>query len=207
MTNALRSPLDRRRLLGWTAALSAASGARFPTALAQPGGSVQTGPTQTAYIRGDFRKKMIGYMLGHEQFTVPELLHLGTLASQAGFQLLATSDHFQPWQANEGHAGLAWVTLGALGAKTSHSWMGTTVTCPLFRYNPAVVAEAFASLSQLYPGRIFLGVGSGEALNEEAATGMWPKWQERWDRLVEALAIIRQLWTGQRVTHKGTPTR
>jgi alkanesulfonate monooxygenase SsuD/methylene tetrahydromethanopterin reductase-like flavin-dependent oxidoreductase (luciferase family) len=81
--------------------------------------------------------------------------------------------------------------------------MGTTVTCPTLRYNPAVVAEAFATLSQLYPGRVFLGVGSGEALNEQAATGAWPKWQERWDRLIEGMTIIRQLWTGENVSFKG----
>jgi alkanesulfonate monooxygenase SsuD/methylene tetrahydromethanopterin reductase-like flavin-dependent oxidoreductase (luciferase family) len=71
--------------------------------------------------------------------------------------------------------------------------MGTTVTCPTLRHHPAAVAEAFASLNLLYPGRIFLGVGSGEALNEQAATGVWPKWQERWDRLIEAITVIRQL--------------
>jgi F420-dependent hydroxymycolic acid dehydrogenase len=148
-------------------------------------------------------KRMIGFMLAHEQFTVPELLQLGTAAEQAGFDLLAASDHFQPWQANEGHSGEVWITFGALGQRTQHIWMGTTVTCPTFRYNPAVVAEAFATLSHLSPGRIFLGVGSGEALNEEAATGLWPKWAERSERLVEASAIIRQLWTGQTVSHKG----
>jgi TAT-translocated FGD2 family F420-dependent dehydrogenase len=118
--------------------------------------------------------------------------------------LLATSDHFQPWQANEAHAGEAWVTLGAMGAQAPRTWMGTSVTCPTMRYNPAVVAEAFATLDRIYPGRIFLGVGSGEALNERAATGAWPKWQERWDRLIEAITIIRQLWSGQDVSHKGT---
>ena len=141
-------------------------------------------------------RRMIGFMLAHEQFTVPELLELGIAAEQAGFDLLATSDHLQPWQANEGHSGEAWVTFGALGQRTRHAWMGTTVTCPTLRYNPAVVAEAFATLSHLSPGRIFLGVGSGEALNEEAATGEWPTWSERSERLVEATEIIRQLWTG-----------
>lgn len=143
-------------------------------------------------------------MLAHEQFPVAELVQLGALASRSGFHLLATSDHLQPWQANEGHVGEAWVTLGALGAQAARSWMGTTVTCPTLRYNPAVVAEAFATLGNLYPGRIFLGVGSGEAINEQAATGLWPKWQERWDRLIEAMSVIRKLWTGQQVSHKGT---
>ncbi len=150
------------------------------------------------------RNRMLGFMLAHEQFTVPDLTEIGAAAARAGFPLLATSDHLQPWQANEGHSGEAWVTLAALGSKAPAAWMGTTVTCPTFRYNPAVVAEAFASLSLLYPGRIFLGVGSGEALNEHAATGAWPSWQERWDRLVEAIAIIRGLWTGRPLHHRGT---
>src|SRR5579883_3459470 len=104
-------------------------------------------------------KRAIGMMLPHEQFPVPELVKFGIAAEQAGFDFVATSDHFQPWQPNEGHAVLAWVTLGALGQKTTHLRMGTTVTCPSYRYAPAVVAEAFASLALLYPGRIFLGVG------------------------------------------------
>ncbi len=142
-------------------------------------------------------------MLAHEQFPVPELIRLGAAAERAGFDLVATSDHFQPWQTNERHSGQAWVTLGALGQQTQRIWMGTTVTCPTLRYHPAVVAEAFATLSLLYPGRIFLGLGSGEALNEQAATGMWPAWRERWDRLIEAVEIIRQLWAGERLQHKG----
>jgi TAT-translocated FGD2 family F420-dependent dehydrogenase len=149
------------------------------------------------------RKGMIGFVLAHEQFAVPDLVRTGALASQSGFQLLATSDHLQPWQANEAHSGAAWVTIGAMGAQAPEVWMGTSVTCPTLRYNPAVVAEAFATLSHLYPGRIFLGVGSGEALNEQAATGLWPNWEERWDRLVEAISVIRQLWTGEQVTHQG----
>jgi TAT-translocated FGD2 family F420-dependent dehydrogenase len=130
-------------------------------------------------------------------------VELADRATAAGFGLLATSDHFQPWQANEGHSGLAWVTMGALGERARSAWIGTTVTCPTLRYHPAIVAEAFASLSQLYPGRVFLGVGSGEALNEQAATGKWPAWSERWERLAEAIEIIRKLWSGERVSHTG----
>jgi F420-dependent hydroxymycolic acid dehydrogenase len=149
------------------------------------------------------RNGMIGFMLAHEQFTVPQLVEIGAAADKAGFDFLAHSDHFQPWQANEGHSGAAWVTMAALGARAQRAWMGTFVTCPILRYSPAVVAEAFASLSLLYPGRIFLGVGSGEALNEQAATGSWPDWGERWARLIEAIGIIRRLWTGQHVSHGG----
>jgi TAT-translocated FGD2 family F420-dependent dehydrogenase len=150
-----------------------------------------------------FGNKMVGFMLAHEQFPVTQLIELGIAAEQAGFDLLATSDHLQPWQANEGHSGAAWATIGALSQRTSRVWMGTTVTCPTFRYNPAVVAEAFATLESLAPGRIFLGIGSGEALNEQAAIGSWPKWAERSQRLIEATEIIRQLWTGQQIAHDG----
>jgi TAT-translocated FGD2 family F420-dependent dehydrogenase len=150
-----------------------------------------------------FGKKMVGFMLAHEQFPATELVELGVIAEQAGFDLLATSDHLQPWQANEGHSGAAWATMAALSQRTRRVWMGTTVTCPTFRYNPAVVAEAFVTLGSLAPGRIFLGVGSGEALNEQAAIGSWPKWPERSERLIEATAIIRQLWTGQQIVHEG----
>jgi TAT-translocated FGD2 family F420-dependent dehydrogenase len=160
-----------------------------------------TRPATTAPAK--LKKGLIGYMLAHEQFTVPELQEIGAAAAGAGFGLLATSDHFQPWQANEGHSGSAWVTLAALGARTQGAWMGTTVTCPTLRYHPAIVAEAFASLALLNPGRIFLGVGSGEALNEQAATGQWPAWEERWEKLAEAIEVIRALWTGKDVRHKG----
>lgn len=148
-------------------------------------------------------KRQVGFQLAHEQFTVPELVDLGIAADTAGFDLLAVSDHFQPWQANEGHSGQAWITMSAIGQRTQRIRMGTTVTCPTFRYSAGVVAEAFASLSLLYPGRIFLGVGSGEALNEEAATGVWPKWPERSERLVEATQIIRELWGGKQIAHAG----
>ena len=198
-------PMGHRSALQGTDMLADGSSVGRATASSRaatsPSQSATEAPTRSA--AASLRKGMLGFMLGHEQFSVPTLVRNGALASRAGFDLLATSDHLQPWQASEGHSGEAWVTLGALGARARNSWMGTTVTCPTLRYNPAVVAEAFASLSLLYPGRIFLGVGSGEALNERAATGEWPKWQERWDRLIEAMGLIRQLWTGQPVSHKG----
>jgi F420-dependent hydroxymycolic acid dehydrogenase len=150
-----------------------------------------------------FHKGMVGFQLAYEQFPVTELVQLGVMLEQAGFDVMTHSDHLQPWQANEGHSGQAWLTMSAIGAKTHRIVMGTTVTCPTFRYSPAVVAEAFASLSLLYPGRIFLGIGSGEALNEEAATGIWPKWPERSERLVEAHDVILKLWGGEQVEHKG----
>ena len=195
-------PPDRRNMLKWTAALpGAAAPTREPPA-PRPGSNPRS--RTAGQPTGKLEKGLLSFMLPHEQFPVPELVRLGAKASAAGFRALATSDHLQPWQDNEGHSGAAWVTMGALGAQAPGSWIGTTVTCPTLRYNPAVVAEAFASLSLLYPGRIFLGVGSGEALNEEVATGHWPAWEERWDRLIEAIDIIRALWTGRPVAHKGT---
>lgn len=152
---------------------------------------------------GMARRHMVGFQLASEQFELPELLELGVRCEQAGFDVLTFSDHLQPWQANQGHSTSAWITMAALGQRTHRVWMGTTVTCPSFRYNPAVVAQAFASLSILYPGRIFLGLGSGEAINEQAATGLWPKWSERSQRLIEASQIIRQLWEGRHVDHQG----
>jgi F420-dependent hydroxymycolic acid dehydrogenase len=191
----------RRRLL--RSAVLMGIGAGLPGATqAAPGVAASAARAQRP--TGKLSKGMIAFMLAHEQFQVPELLQLGAAAENAGFDVLATSDHFQPWQANERHAGQAWVTLGALGQRTQHVWMGPTVTCPTLRYHPAAVAEAFATLSQLYPGRIFLGLGSGEALNEQAATGSWPPWQERWERLIEAVTIIRGLWSGAPFKYQGT---
>jgi F420-dependent hydroxymycolic acid dehydrogenase len=193
----------RRRLLKFAALVASAS--PLGVAAAQPAGTTTLARPQVDKQRqsSGIGKGVIGFMLAHEQFPVHELVELGNQAANGGFHLLATSDHLQPWQANEGHSGQAWVTLGALSSQVSRTWMGTTVTCPILRYSPAVVAEAFASMSHLAPGRIFLGVGSGEALNEEAATGAWPKWQERWDRLIEAITIIRQLWSGENVSYRG----
>jgi TAT-translocated FGD2 family F420-dependent dehydrogenase len=147
--------------------------------------------------------RLVGFMLAHEQFGVPDLIKLAETAARSRFDLLATSDHFQPWQPNEGHCGEAWVTRGAMANRIREAWMGTTVTCPTLRYHPSIVAEAFATLSHLHPGRVFLGVGSGEALNERAAVGLWPAWEERWERLVEALHVIRALWAGEPVSHRG----
>ncbi len=194
----------RRNLLKLAAVMATAS--PLGVAAAQPASTTTLARPQRneqGQSSGGIGKGRIGYMLAHEQFPVHELVELGNQAASGGFHLLATSDHLQPWQANEGHSGQAWVTLGALSSQVSRTWMGTTVTCPILRYSPAVVAEAFASISHLAPGRIFLGVGSGEALNEEAATGAWPKWQERWDRLIEAITIIRQLWSGENVSYRG----
>jgi TAT-translocated FGD2 family F420-dependent dehydrogenase len=147
--------------------------------------------------------RRVGFVLAHEQFPAPELIELGVAAEQAGFDAVWTSDHFHPWQDNQGHAGQAWITLAALGQRTRSIAMGTGVTCPTYRYRPAIVAQAFASLGVLYPGRVFLGLGSGEALNEVPAGGGFGQAGERLDRLDEAVRLIRQLWTGEWTDHAG----
>lgn len=144
-----------------------------------------------------------GYVASHEQFPVPYLLETTRLAEQAGFDAMWASDHFHPWQDTQGHAGHAWITLAALTQCTSSLVLGTGVTCPTFRNNPAIVAQAFASLGVLAPGRIFLGLGTGEALNEVPTGGGWGRYAERAQRLVEAVTIIRALWEGDWVSFHG----
>jgi F420-dependent hydroxymycolic acid dehydrogenase len=141
--------------------------------------------------------------LSQEQFPSAELLDLGAEAESAGFDGVWASDHFHPWQDNQGHAGHAWITLAALSQRTSRITMGTGVTCPTYRFRPADVAHAFATLSGLAPGRIFLGVGTGEALNEIPSGGGWGPYRERAARLEEAVALIRRLWTEDWVTSDG----
>lgn len=149
------------------------------------------------------KQAKIGFVLSHEQFPAAELIEYGVAAEQAGFDMIWCSDHFQPWQDNQGHASLAWLTISALGQRTQRLLMGTGVTCPTFRYQPSIVAQAFASLAVLYPERIFLGIGTGEAVNEMAATGQWGDYRERAARLTEAVDLIRHLWTGERIDFFG----
>jgi coenzyme F420-dependent glucose-6-phosphate dehydrogenase len=146
----------------------------------------------------------LGYKASSEQFGPRELLDFACLAEQAGLDSVFISDHFQPWRHTDGHAPFAFSWLGALGAKTSRIVMGTSVLTPTFRYHPSIVAQAFATLGELFPGRIVLGVGTGESLNEVPATGLkWPEPKERFARLREALRLMRQLWKEDRVSFDG----
>ena len=151
----------------------------------------------------DRSRPFVYFALANEQFSTPELIKFGVAAEQAGFDGVWTSDHFQPWQPNEKHAGSAWVLLAALTQRTTRIHLGTSVTCPAFRYNPAVIAQNWASLSSLAPGRVFLGVGLGENLNEGASGGGWAPYEERACRVKEAIRIIRELWEGDHVQFKG----
>ena len=146
----------------------------------------------------------LGYKASAEQFGPADLLKYAVLAEEHGFDSVFISDHFQPWRHTGGHAPFAIAWLAALGARTSRITIGTSVLTPSFRYHPSIIAHAFATLGALYPGRIVLGVGTGESLNEVPATGLaWPEPKERTARLLEAIALIRRLWSEERVTFDG----
>ena len=146
----------------------------------------------------------IGYKASAEQFGPSELLRFAVLAEQQGFDSVFISDHFQPWRHTGGHAPFSLAWIGALGASTSRVQIGTSVLTPTFRYHPSIIAHAFGTLGAMFPGRIILGIGTGESLNEVPATGMqWPEPKERSARLREAVKLIRQLWTEERVSFAG----
>lgn len=144
-----------------------------------------------------------GYKASAEQFGPRELLEYGVLAERHGFDSVFVSDHFQPWRHTGGHAPAALPWLGALLSRTERIVAGTSVLTPSFRYHPAMVAQAFATLGCLAPGRIILGVGTGESLNEVPLGVAWPEQKERFARLKESVTMIKQLWSEQRVTFSG----
>jgi coenzyme F420-dependent glucose-6-phosphate dehydrogenase len=145
----------------------------------------------------------LGYKASNEQFAPRELLEYSVLAEECGFDSVFVSDHLQPWRHDGGHAPFAMSWLGALGASTSRIVMGTSVLTPTFRYHPAIVAQAFATLGCLYPGRVVLGMGSGESMNEVPLGIEWPDGKERFGRFREAVRLIRELWAGERVSFEG----
>ena len=145
----------------------------------------------------------LGYKASNEQFPPRELLNYGVIAEEAGFDSVFVSDHLQPWRHDGGHAPFAMSWLGALGASTERIAIGTSVLTPTFRYHPAIVAQAFATLGCLYPGRVVLGLGTGESMNEVPLGIEWPDGKERFARFREAVSLIKKLWTEQRVTFDG----
>lgn len=145
----------------------------------------------------------LGLVLAHEQFRTDALVDFAAGAEAAGFGWVWASDHLQPWQDNQGHSMFPWLTLALVGQRTRRVSFGSGVSCPIYRYHPVEVAQAFASLGLLHPGRVFLGLGTGEPVNEQAATGRFGPYRERHDRLIEAIQIIRELWSGQRLSFRG----
>jgi coenzyme F420-dependent glucose-6-phosphate dehydrogenase len=146
----------------------------------------------------------LGYKASAEQFAPRPLLDFSIHAEACGFDSIVVSDHFQPWRHTNGHAPFSFAWLGALAERTNRAQLGTSVVTPTFRYHPAIVAQALATLDQLAPGRLLLGVGTGESLNEIPVLDInWPPFKERFGRLREAIDLIRKLWTEDFVTYQG----
>ncbi len=144
----------------------------------------------------------IGYAAMLEQFAPRELVDLCVAAESAGFSGVMAADHVQPWVPQQGEAAFVWSFMTAAAERTKGD-MGPGVTCPSFRWHPAIVAQAAATMQALYPGRFWLGIGSGEALNEHVVATYWPEVGERIARMFESVEIIRKLFSGKDVKHKG----
>lgn len=146
----------------------------------------------------------LGWKASAEQFGPRQLLDFAVEAEEQGFDSVWVSDHFQPWRHTDGHAPFSLSWLAAVGERTTRVELGTSVLTPTFRYHPSIVAHAFATLGSLYPGRIILGIGTGESMNEVPVTGIvWPDQRERFRRLSEATKLIRRLWTEEEVHFEG----
>jgi coenzyme F420-dependent glucose-6-phosphate dehydrogenase len=145
----------------------------------------------------------LGYKASAEQFSARELLDFAVAAEEHGFDSVFVSDHFQPWRHSDGHAPFAFSWLAAVGERTRKVLLGTSVNTPTFRYHPAMVAQAFGTMGELFPDRMILGVGTGEHLNEGALGIAWPDNRERFARLREAVKLIRLLWSDESVTFDG----
>lgn len=140
----------------------------------------------------------IGYWASQEQYSMQELIDFVQEAEKGGFETTLTSDHFHPWSHTNGHGNFTWVWISAVAERTKRMKLITGVTAGVYRYNPGIIAQAFASLDVLYPGRIGLGVGSGEAMNEVPLGFDWPSAQIRVERTTEAIQIINILWNKNR---------
>jgi G6PDH family F420-dependent oxidoreductase len=149
------------------------------------------------------KDRLFAYTAAVEEYHPKELVSYSKRAESAGFDEIWISDHFHPWVHTGSHSGNAWVILSEIAALTSRVSLGTCVTAPILRYNPAVVAQVFATLESLNTGRVFLGLGLGEAINEIPLGYEWPPFRERLKMLEEAVSVIRALWSKDYVTFKG----
>ncbi len=145
----------------------------------------------------------IGYTLSSEEHPPSDLVRHARRAEEAGFSYALVSDHFHPWVDAQGESPFVWATLGGLAEATERIRVGTGVTCPTIRIHPAVIAQAAATVASMMPGRFFLGVGTGENLNEHVVGARWPAGDERLEMLTEAIDVIRLLWQGGKQTHRG----
>jgi coenzyme F420-dependent glucose-6-phosphate dehydrogenase len=145
----------------------------------------------------------LGFALSSEDHGPTALVEQAALAEQAGFTFALISDHYHPWIRKQGHSPFVWATLGGIARSTSTLRIGTGVTCPLIRQHPGLVAQAAATVACMTEGRFFLGVGTGEQLNEHVFGARWPAPDERLDMLEEAVELMRLLWKGEDTTHRG----
>jgi coenzyme F420-dependent glucose-6-phosphate dehydrogenase len=145
----------------------------------------------------------LGYSLSSEELPPNDLVHYAHRAEEAGFTFALISDHFHPWIDKQGQSPFVWSVIGAIAQVTENLKLGTGVTCPLFRIHPAIIAQAAATCAAMMPGRFFLGVGTGEALNEHILGDKWPPHDERTERLEEAIELMRLLWEGGEKTFRG----
>ena len=145
----------------------------------------------------------LGYALSSEEHGPLELVKNAARAEEAGFGFALISDHFHPWTDRQGESPFVWSVIGGIAQATERLRLGTGVTCPTIRTHPAIVAHASATAAVMMEGRFFLGVGSGENLNEHILADRWPPTRDRLDMLEEAVEIIRELWTGELVSHRG----
>ena len=145
----------------------------------------------------------IGYFLSSEEFSPKDLVDQAIKAKEAGFEDLWISDHFHPWNDEQGHSGFVWGTIGAIAQAAPGMGVTTAVTCPTVRIHPAVIAQAAATAAVLLDGRFVLGVGTGEALNEHILGDRWPTAPERREMLTEAVEILRDLWSGGVKSYRG----
>jgi len=145
----------------------------------------------------------IGYAMSSEEHTPNDLVRHAQLAEQAGFTFALISDHFHPWVDAQGHSPFVWSVIGAIAHATERLELGTGVTCPTIRIHPAIIAHAAATAAAMMPGRFFLGVGTGENLNEHVLGDRWPPHDRRLEMLEEAVQVIRQLWQGGSQSHYG----
>jgi coenzyme F420-dependent glucose-6-phosphate dehydrogenase len=145
----------------------------------------------------------LGYALSSEEHRPLELVRYARMAEEAGFEFAGISDHFHPWVERQGQSSFVWSVIGALSQATRTLRIGTGVTCPLIRIHPAIVAQAAATAAAMLPGRFFLGVGTGENLNEHVTGARWPHPGERLEMLEEAIGVMRELWKGETTTLRG----
>ena len=145
----------------------------------------------------------IGYALSSEEHGPRDLVRNAKRSEEAGFTFALISDHFHPWIERHPHSPFVWGVLGAIAEATDRLVVGTGVTCPTMRTHPAIIAHAAATAADLMPGRFFLGVGTGENLNEHILGQAWPEWDVRAEMLEEAVEVIRALWSGEVVSHRG----